>query len=120
MNDIISIMDDKNPKKLKENTIENLKLAIRYDTKPVAITDCIFGVNAVEMALKFASSFNRPIRFVRWGYEVQKLSLLDIIERNITKFFEEGEYTSTSVLMTFHKKGEIEMKSKFSTHIDSA
>mmetsp|Transcript_5429 Transcript_5429/g.5567 ORF Transcript_5429/g.5567 Transcript_5429/m.5567 type:complete len:422 (-) Transcript_5429:747-2012(-) len=48
--------------------------------------------------LAIAVQTKRPLRFIRWGYELPKVSFEELIERNISTFLSTGRYIPSEII----------------------
>ena len=91
------------PESISFATSESLyKLKENVKNKPVNVEKLVSWGNANSQIRDFddvlvaAQISKRPVRFIRWGLEIPRVSFSELIEINIERFMKTGKYASVS------------------------
>ena len=94
----ISIKIEEGKKFAQQLTKENLSKELKDNTAIVAFGNCNLDAKSYEDALTFAQKERRFVRFVRWGHELQTVSLNTLLTRNLVRFLKTGKFVPSSII----------------------
>lgn len=87
----------------------------KYPDRPVAWGNTNLKTRDYLNALELAEKSGRPIHFVRSGFELDPVTLHDLIQRNLKRFFKTGRYIPSIVLERTLETSRIMLQEQFST-----
>mmetsp|Transcript_27467 Transcript_27467/g.37748 ORF Transcript_27467/g.37748 Transcript_27467/m.37748 type:complete len:590 (+) Transcript_27467:13-1782(+) len=107
MSDTIDVLMPQNLEKAQKMSLKEAKASFYTVNKLICCSTKSADMDFLKSAIKYSWTSKRMLRFIRWGREVPRLSLEDLIRNNVQQFVVSGRYYTVSDLASSFKSWEL-------------